>query len=140
MPQQTEQKLQQATARTIEATEVHRRLEAEEDLLLVDLMPPSQYLLIHIPGAINIPLDYLHDVLEYLPQHKDIILYCTDEKCEFSEIGARKLALHGFTNVLVIPGGMAEWEAAGFPFATVLLQPDEESHYHHHSKAAPPAQ
>ena len=132
MPQQTEEKPRQTTARTIEATEVRRRLEAGEDLLLVDLMPPRQYLLIHIPGAISIPLDYLHDVLEYLPRDKDIILYCTDEKCEFSEIGARKLALHGFTNVLVIRGGMAEWEGAGFPFATVLLRPDEKSHHHHH--------
>ncbi|MHB8997817.1 MAG: rhodanese-like domain-containing protein [Armatimonadota bacterium] len=132
MPQQTEEKPRQSTARTITATEVHRRLEAGENLLLVDLMPPSQYLLIHIPGAISIPLDYLHDVLEYLPRDEDIILYCTDEKCEFSDIGARKLALHGFTNVLVIPGGMAEWEAAGLPFATVLLRPDEESHHHHH--------
>lgn len=112
--------------RFIEADELRRRLESEEDLLLVDLMPPPQYLLLHIPHAINIPLEYLHDMLEHLPHDTDIVLYCTDEKCEFSRIGAQKLKLHGFDNVLVLKGGMAAWEAAGYHFATVLLEPETE--------------
>lgn len=112
------------TPRFIAAAELHGRLEAGEDLLLVDVMPPPQYLLVHIPHAISIPLEYLHDVLEYLPHDKDLVLYCTDDKCEFSSIGAHKLELHGFRNVLVLKGGMAAWEAAGHHFATVLLQSD----------------
>lgn len=110
-------------AREIKADELRRRMSADDDFLLVDLMPPSQYLLLHLPGAVNIPLDYLHEVLEYLPQHKDIILYCTNTECEFSHVGAKKLELHGFTNVLILPGGLQEWEQYGYPFATVLLSP-----------------
>lgn len=113
--------------RQIDADELQRRIDAREDFLLVDLMPPSQYLLIHLPGAINIPLDYLHEVLAYLPQDKDIILYCTNEQCEFSEVGARKLELHGFTNVVILKGGLAEWEKTGRPFATILLRPVDEA-------------
>ena len=120
------------TARTLDAAELRRRTLAGEDLLLVDVMPPSQYLLLHIPGAINIPLEYLHDLLEYLPHDKDIILYCTNYECDFAEVAARKLGLHGFTNVLVLSGGMAEWEKGGYEFATVLLTPDLE-HEHEHA-------
>jgi rhodanese-related sulfurtransferase len=112
--------------RTISADELKRRMDAQDDdYLLVDLMPPSQYLLIHLPGAINIPLDSLHEVIEYLPHDKDIILYCTSEKCHFSHVGAEKLELHGFDNVVVFEGGMAAWEKADHPFATILLRPVE---------------
>jgi rhodanese-related sulfurtransferase len=110
-------------ARQISAAELKQRMEAHEDLLLIDLMPPSQYLLLHLPGAINVPLDSLHEVMEYLPHDTDIILYCTSEKCEFSHVGARKLQLHGFTNVVIFAGGLAEWEQIGQPFATILLRP-----------------
>lgn len=112
----------QYVPRFVSAEALHQRLEAGEDLLLVDVMPPPQYLLLHLPGAISIPLDYLHDVLEYLPHDRDIVVYCTDEHCEFSAIAAHKLELHGFRKVLVLQGGMAAWEAAGLQFATVLLE------------------
>ena len=111
--------------RTISADELKRRMDAHDDYLLVDLMPPGQYLLLHIPGAINIPLDSLHEVIEYLPHDKDIILYCTNEKCEFSHVGAKKLELHGFDNVLIFGGGLASWEDADYQFATILLRPVE---------------
>lgn len=120
----------QYTPRFIQADELHRRLEAEENLLLVDVMPPSQYLLVHLPGAINIPLEYLHDIIEYLPHDRDIVLYCTNEECEFSNIAAHKLDLHGFANALVLQGGMEAWEDAGHHFATILLEPEEEPHEH----------
>jgi len=121
-------------ARLITAAELKRRMDASEDVLLVDLMPPSQYLLLHIPGAVNIPLDSLHEVLEYLPHDKDIILYCTNDQCEFSQVGAEKLELHGFSNVVVFKGGLEEWEEAGHSFATILLRPVEAD-----AAAAPPS-
>ncbi|MEN6641363.1 MAG: rhodanese-like domain-containing protein [Armatimonadia bacterium] len=109
-------------AREIAADELRARMtDEDDDFLLVDLMPPSQYLLLHIPTAVNIPIDYLHQVIEYLPHERDIVLYCTDPECEFTKVGARKLELHGFTNVVMFHGGLEEWEKYGYPFATVLL-------------------
>lgn len=109
-------------AREIDAYELRQRMtDEDDDFLLVDLMPPSQYLLLHIPTAVNIPIEYLHQVLEYLPQDRDIVMYCTDPECEFADEGARKLELHGFTNMVKFPGGLEEWERLGYPFATVLL-------------------
>jgi len=113
--------------RKITAKQLKRRMDARDDLLLVDLMPPSQYVLLHLPGAINIPLDYLHEVLPYLPHDKDIVFYCNNKACEFSRVAARKLELHGFTNAVVLTGGMAAWEKAGQQFATILLRPAEEA-------------
>lgn len=111
------------------AQEIKQRLTDGVNFLLVDLMPPSQYLLVHIPGAISIPLEYLHDVIPYLPHNREIVLYCTNEECEFSEIGAKKLRLHGFRKVAIFGGGLAAWEQAGYIFATILLntEPEEPS-------------
>lgn len=98
-----------------------RMTDEDDDFLLVDLMPPSQYLLLHIPTAVNIPISDLHQVIEYLPQERDIVMYCTDPECEYTDEGARKLELHGFANIVKFPGGLEEWEKYGYPFATVLL-------------------
>ena len=110
----------------ITADELKRRMDGGDPPLIVDVMPPSQYLLLHLPGAINIPLEYVHEVLEYLPREQDMVFYCTNEDCELSKVAAKKLELHGFTNVLVFKGGLAEWENAGYMFSTILLHAVDE--------------
>lgn len=122
-------------AEEITAGQLKERLDRGDDFLLVDVLPPSSYLLIHLPTAINIPLPYLHEVLEYLPQDKDLIVYCSNADCEYGETAAKKLELHGFTHVLHFRGGMEAWEKAGYAFETILL-PATVSHHHHERESA----
>ncbi len=99
---------------TIDSKGLKERLDSGDDLLLVDVLPPGSFLRHHIPGAVNIPLDYLHEVVEILPHDRDIVVYCTNEECEFSEIAARKLGLHGFTRVYKYTGGLQDWYDQGY--------------------------
>jgi membrane protein DedA with SNARE-associated domain len=71
--------LHQLTAARITPEEVKEKLEAHEDLLVLDIrntleleMDPQT-----IPGAFHLPLERLARDGENLPRDRDIILYCT---------------------------------------------------------------
>jgi rhodanese-related sulfurtransferase len=57
--------------------ELQRRLH-DSSLTIVDVLPRESYVEAHIPGAISIPLEQLHDrAPELLPDHAaDIAVYC----------------------------------------------------------------
>jgi len=61
----------------ISRDELHRRLH-DSSLTIVDVLPSISYAEAHIPGAINIPLEQLHDhARELLPDlAADIAVYC----------------------------------------------------------------
>jgi rhodanese-related sulfurtransferase len=71
--------LHQLTAARITPQEVKEKLEAHEDLLVLDIrntleleMDPQT-----IPGAFHLPLERLARDGENLPRDREIILYCT---------------------------------------------------------------
>jgi rhodanese-related sulfurtransferase len=61
----------------ISREELHRRLH-DPSLKIVDVLPAISYAEAHIPGAINIPLEQVHDhARELLPDlAADIAVYC----------------------------------------------------------------
>ena len=61
----------------ISRDELHRRLH-DPKLTIVDVLPSISYAEAHIPGAINIPLEQVHDhARELLPDlNADIAVYC----------------------------------------------------------------
>ena len=61
----------------ISRDELHRRLH-DSSLTIVDVLPSISYAEAHIPGAINLPLEQLHDhAHELLPDlAADIAVYC----------------------------------------------------------------
>jgi rhodanese-related sulfurtransferase len=64
-------------ASEISSDELHRRLH-DRSLTIVDVLPAISYAEAHIPGAINIPLEQVHDhARELLPDlTADIAVYC----------------------------------------------------------------
>ncbi len=93
------------------------RLDAGDDLLLLDVRPAADFVgeQGHIPGAINIPLEYLPGRIDTLPAdlERPIALVCrTDRR---SAKAAALLARRGFAEVQVIEGGMTAWLANGWP-------------------------
>ena len=63
--------------REIDREEV-RRLVAE-GAQLVEVLPPSEYLEDHLPGAINLPLRRLEEQAETaLDRDRPIVVYCWD--------------------------------------------------------------
>jgi rhodanese-related sulfurtransferase len=61
----------------ISRDELHRRLH-DPKLTILDVLPAISYAEAHIPGAINLPLEQVHDhARELLPDlTADIAVYC----------------------------------------------------------------
>jgi len=61
----------------ISAAELKQRLDAGEDVVIVDARSREEYLTLHIAGAISIPLADTEGRLSELPRDKDVVFYCT---------------------------------------------------------------
>ncbi len=90
--------------------------------LIVDAREPDEFVVSHIPGAINVPYDTAVSdpvLLESLnPQRLPIITYCGGGSCELSLNLADELFFAGHDRVAVYIGGFPEWVEAGYPVAT----------------------
>ena len=104
-------------ADTITLTELRAKLEAGEELTLVEALGPAYYEEAHLPGAINIPHEQVDELaLSLLPDKQaQIVVYCASGPCRNSGIAARRLERLGYTNVRDYHEGKAEWIAAGLP-------------------------
>jgi len=69
--------------------EVKRRLDAGEDLLLLDVRSPAEVQQVAIPEAVNIPLGALRQRLGELPRDREIVCFC-------------KISLRGYEAALIL--------------------------------------
>jgi rhodanese-related sulfurtransferase len=53
------------------------RLDAGDDVLVVDARSAGEYAQEHIPGAISVPLSDLEARMDDLPRDQEIVFYCT---------------------------------------------------------------
>ncbi len=101
--------------RTITREQLKAKLDAGEDLVLLDVLSPESYRQQHLPGAINIPFDKLDaEHLADLPKEKEIVVYCASFACTASPTAARMLEEMGFTQVTDYEGGLEDWREAGY--------------------------
>ena len=103
--------------KTIALQGLRAKLDAGEKLLLLEALPRTSYEEVHLPGALNLPLDELEELAPRLvpDPHAQIVVYCKVEACGNSELAARRLRRLGYTNVRDYVGGKAEWIAARLP-------------------------
>ncbi|MCR5857401.1 metalloregulator ArsR/SmtB family transcription factor [Mesorhizobium sp. J428] len=86
-----------------------------DDLVTVlDVRPPDEFAVGHVPGAINIPLSELEERLTELDQDHEIVAYCRGPWCVLSFEAVAALRARGFT-VRRLEDGLPEWRAAGLP-------------------------
>jgi CRP-like cAMP-binding protein/rhodanese-related sulfurtransferase len=89
--------------------------------LFVDARPSTLYQQGHIEGAINIPLP-LFDIMYMMKfsepdKKRNIIVYGRTISSLYDEQAARKLALRGHENIMVLKGGLTLWKKKGYPVA-----------------------
>jgi ArsR family transcriptional regulator len=87
------------------------------EIQLLDVRPEDEFVLGHLPGAINIPLDRLKKKLSSLDSRTEIIAYCRGPYCILSYEATAILRRRGFS-VRRLEDGLPEWRAAGFPVET----------------------
>lgn len=101
----------------LEVPELKRRLDAGEEVLVLDVRPLDGFTgdLGHIPGVTHIPLNELEQRVHELDayQEKPIVTICRTDRMSTS--AAQLLAQKGFSNVVVAKMGMTDWNKHGYP-------------------------
>lgn len=99
----------------ITAPDLHRRLAAERDLVVLDVREPFEWEEEHVPGALHIPMRQVVGRAAELPRDRPIALICRGGP-RSSTVGSL-LLMRGFTRLLNVWGGMTGWLEAGLPVA-----------------------
>ncbi len=93
------------------------RRHRTEGVTILDVRPPDEYALGHLPGALNIPLRALKARLAEFDPSREIVAYCRGPYCVLSYEAVSALRARGF-KVRRLEDGYPEWRAAGLPVVT----------------------
>jgi rhodanese-related sulfurtransferase/DNA-binding transcriptional ArsR family regulator len=81
---------------------------------VLDVRPPDEFDLGHLPGAVNIPLRDLEARLAEIDPSHEIVAYCRGPYCVLSYEAVAALRTKGF-KARRLEDGFPEWRAAGLP-------------------------
>ncbi|MGG1678543.1 sulfurtransferase TusA family protein [Neobacillus sp. NRS-1170] len=87
--------------------ELENMLNANENIVVVDVREAAEYAFNHIPSSICIPLGELEYRLNELNKQDYIFVVCRTGNR--SDLAAQKLTENGFTNVINVVPGMYQW-------------------------------
>ncbi|SIT77869.1 Rhodanese-related sulfurtransferase [Pontibaca methylaminivorans] len=79
---------------------------------VIDLRPPDEFALGHLPGAINVPLSELDSRVAELRTGREIVAYCRGPWCIMSYEAVAQLRKRGLA-ARRLADGLPEWQAAG---------------------------
>jgi rhodanese-related sulfurtransferase len=92
------------------------KLERGDDFRLLMVLSANAYEAKHIPGSLHFAT--WQDALAALDPSEEIVVYCAGEYCAASIRFYVLLERNGYTRVRRYAGGLADWEAAGYPIAS----------------------
>jgi ArsR family transcriptional regulator len=101
------------TLEPVSRAELRRRIR-DGLVTVLDVRPPDEYALAHLPGAVNIPLAELERRLAELPRKMEIVAYCRGPYCVLSFDAVAALRARGY-RARRLEDGLPEWRAAGLP-------------------------
>ena len=92
------------------------KLVAAKQAVVIDTRSPERYRMLHIPGAINVPLGQEKSWADQLKKEtRTIITYCTCSEEQTALASARSFDGLGVKNVRALRGGLGEWQKQGQP-------------------------
>jgi rhodanese-related sulfurtransferase len=102
---------------TVTLEEAHELWKGGETLFL-DARDADDYAELHIPKAVNLPMDKLSEIKNTgilgLPRDRRIVVYCAKKQCHASLKEAKYLQSLGFTRVMTFLDGFQAWDEAGY--------------------------
>ena len=92
-----------------------KRLDASEQIILVDTREDVEWARGHIPGAIHLGKGIIErDIEACVPElNTEMVLYCGGGFR--SALAADNLQKMGYTNVISMDGGIRDWREKGYP-------------------------
>ena len=99
--------------RYVSIEQVKKALDQHRKLIIIDARPPSDWMRVHITGAVSIPY---HDMkrLDEIPKDAWVIAYCACPH-HLSGIVVDELQKRGYPHALVLDEGILEWHRRGYP-------------------------
>jgi len=94
---------------------IRRRMDAQDNFMLIDVREESEYAAGHIPGAVHMGRGVIErDIEKHIEDTStELILYCGGGYR--SALAAESLQKMGYTNVISMDGGYRGWREAGHP-------------------------
>jgi len=102
------------TIQQVSVAELKEQID-KDDLQIVDVRRPAEYVNGHVPQAFNAPLANLDNSLGPLPLQKDKLTAVICAGGYRSSAAASLLQKQGFSNLLNVSGGTGAWINAGYP-------------------------
>ena len=101
----------------ISRDELWEKIEDGGDFVLVDALAPMSYAHSHLPGAINLPPEWVEErgPSRLRDAEAEIVVYCSGPTCDSSTDTGRRLSALGYRNVRHYVGGKRDWVEAGLP-------------------------
>ncbi len=101
-------------ATNITREELKAKIDRGEKFVLVDALSAKHYDSSHLPGAINLPYEFVDEAETVLPdKDAEIVVYCMNPECVASAEEARELEEMGYERVLHYAAGKQDWIKAG---------------------------
>lgn len=101
----------------VDAYELQRFLEKNPDTQIIDVRTPAEFAQLHIPGAINIPIQELNVALDRDPRlqrDRPVVTVCVSGVNGY--VAALLAVLHGYPEVYNLENGIiGGWVPAGLP-------------------------
>ena len=96
----------------IDRDELKEKLDRGDDFKLVMVLGDWAFRAKHIPGSLNISA--LEVAASALSPEDEIVVYCSGDPCPASKYAYHALEERGYNHVRRYPGGVADWEEAGY--------------------------
>jgi rhodanese-related sulfurtransferase len=97
--------------------ELHAKIVRGDAFVLIDALAPMSFAHSHLPGAINLPPEWVDERgPRRIPDlDTEIVVYCTSSTCDSSVLVAERLIELGYRNVRHYVEGKSDWLEAGLP-------------------------
>ena len=109
---------------TISRDELKAKLDQKDPIKLVMVLDEFAFKAGHIPESLNIA--NIEQVPSFISVNDEIVVYCHDENCPASKIATEQLMSQGYTRVRRYPGGIRDWQEAGYP---IEMEPEAEDEH-----------
>jgi rhodanese-related sulfurtransferase len=106
--------------------ELKKKIDRGEDFKLINCLDDWMFRAKRIPGSIH--FEGLKHALGTLDPKEEVVVYCSNFGCTASILVYQQLVDHGFQNAWHYPGGVADWEDAGYPLEGDSLGRMDQTH------------